>query len=226
MLNGKARVSGGAAHSIDWQLNLRDGLHQAEFDTRWRRHHARPQQSFDMMKENCAADNDAYQKSNITPQDRRPDRSASAINIATIRDDPISFKRWAGCEGTHVGQWRHLIEDTSRGYKSRRVLQHETTYREQPSDTNGARINDNRSDGCIVEMLGKKRWAAAKSHEPFCQKLPHGDPKLYHLSNQRILAEQDEENRQIRMSRHPRSDNNIPEFVEKGKKKDVTDAGR
>lgn len=215
MVHGLVRVSSGSANNIDWQLNLRGGLHQAEFNTSWKRHYARPQQSFDMMKENCAADNDAYQKSNITPQDRRMDRSATSINIATIRDDPISFRRWAGCEGTQVGQWRHLIEDTSRGYKSRRALQHETTYREKTGDSHGARVTDNRSEGCIVEMLGKKQWTQAKHHDPLCAKLPHGDPKLYHMTNLRILGVQDEPNRAKRIARHPRTDNDIPEFENK-----------
>lgn len=211
MCQGLVRVSSGAAPTIDWQLNLRGGLHGNEFQTTWRRHHARPQQSFDMMKENCSADNEAYQKSQITPQDRRPDRRSGAISIATIRDDPISFKRWAGCEGTQVGQWLHLIEDHSKGYKTRRQVQFETTMREKPGDPNGARICDNRSDGCIVEMLGKKRWVGAQSHDSLTARFPVGDPKLYHLAQMRILPEPDEGNRQLRRSKQPRTDADIPE---------------
>lgn len=203
MLQGSRRTSG-AAHSIDWQLNLRDGLHRAEFATKWRRHYARPQQSFDMMKENCGPDNAEYQRSHITPQDRRIDRRSGALPIETIQDDPISFHRWAGCEGTHVGQWKHLIEDHSRGRKTRRAIQAETTLRGNSQDPNGARITDNRSDGCIIEMLGKKRWTGAQSHEPLATRFPHGDAKLYHLSNLRLLPETDEENRQLRMSKQPR----------------------
>lgn len=211
MLQGLVRVSSGAAPTIDWQLNLRGGLHGKEFDTKWRRHHARPQQSFDMMQENCSADNEVYLNSQITPQDRRPDRRSGAISIATIRDDPISFRRWAGCEGTQVGQWIHLIEDHSRGHKTRRQIQHETTMREDPNDVSGARICDNRSDGCIVEMMGKKKWVGAQSYDPLVAHWPNGDPKLYHLSQMRIVPQSDEENKQRRMSKQPRTDANIPE---------------
>lgn len=210
MCQSLLRVSSGSAPTIDWQCNLRGGLHGNEFDTKWRRHHARPQQSFDMMQENCSAANDAYQNSQITPQDRRPDRRSGALSIATIRDDPISFRRWAGCEGTQVGQWVHLIEDHSRGHKTRRQIQHETTMRENPNDPNGARICDNRSDGCIVEMLGKKKWTGAKSSDPLAARFPNGDPKLYHLSQMRIVPEADEENRERRKSKQPRTDANIP----------------
>eukprot|EP00933_Yihiella_yeosuensis_P037321 TRINITY_DN3121_c0_g4_i1.p1 TRINITY_DN3121_c0_g4~~TRINITY_DN3121_c0_g4_i1.p1 ORF type:complete len:329 (+),score=42.72 TRINITY_DN3121_c0_g4_i1:121-1107(+) len=214
MLERRIRRSGGAAQEIDWQLNLRGGLHQREFEGKWRRHYARPQRSFDMMKENCAADNDAYQNSQITPQDRRPDRREGAISIATIRDDPISFRRWPGCEGTEVGAWRHLVDDRSRGYKARRHIAHEVTLRENKNDPNGARITDNRSSGCIVEMMGKKKWAYAKSHDPLKAHWPTGDAKMYHLSQIRNLAEADEESRALRKARHPRTDDNIPEVRE------------
>jgi len=212
MLRGSQPRLGGGAHGLDWQLNLRDGLHRSESQgTSWRRHFARPQQSFDMLKENCSIDNAEYQKSEITPHDRRPDRRSGAISCATIRDDPISFRRWPGCEGTQAGQWSHLIEDRRYGHKARRQIQHETTLREYPKDKNGARIQDSRSDGCLVEMMGKKRWQAASHHEPLAQKWPKGDPKLYHLSNRRLLPEQDEASRALRMNKTVRADVDIPE---------------
>lgn len=214
MLNGLTRVSSSKANGIDWQLNLRGGLHQNEHkaeDRKWKRHYARPQVSFDMMKENCAATNADYQRYEITPQDRRKDRREGAISIETIRDDPMAFRRWPGCEGTQVGAWRHLIEDRSRGYKGRRHLQHEVTLREYPGDKNGAKITDNRFDGCVVEMLGKKKWIGHEHHDSLHQRWPQGDAKLYHLSRKRILPEPDEENRNQRMSRQVRTDVNIPE---------------
>mmetsp|Transcript_7056 Transcript_7056/g.13277 ORF Transcript_7056/g.13277 Transcript_7056/m.13277 type:complete len:333 (-) Transcript_7056:55-1053(-) len=213
--NGLTRVSSGATHSINWQCNLRDGAHIKYSASKWKRHYARPQQSFDMLKENCSPENVAYQNSQVTPHDRRIDRRHAALPHATIRDDPISFKRWAGCEGTSVGAWRHLIEDRSRGYKARRQLQYECTLRENPEDPNGARIMDNRSDGCIMEMSGKKKWLGATSHDHLVAHWPHGDAKLYHLSQTRLLPEADEENRALRMSRHPRTDALIPETREK-----------
>jgi len=208
LLGKLARVSSGT-QNIDWTLNLRDGLHQQP-EVKWRRYFTRPQQSFDMMKENCASDNAAYQKSAVTPHDRRPDLFTGSISIGTIRSDPISFKRMHGCEGTNVSQWRHLIDDRSHGLKSRRQLAFETTLREDPRDPNGARICDNRSDGCITEMLGKKQWVGSRSHEPLAQDPPEGDPKLHHLSKLRIIPVEDEENRYLRMSRRqPRLDVNI-----------------
>jgi len=212
MLNGVVRKSSGFAPSIDWQLNLRGGLHRNgnEF-AKWKRHFARPQVSFDMMKENCSLTNEEYQNTQVTPQDRRPDRMTGAIPVATMRDDPISFRKWPGCEGSQASQWRHLIECRRYGHKGRRQLQFETTLRENSTDKNGARIMDTRSDGCIMEMLGKKKWSAAQHIDPLAQRWPRGDPKLYHLANKKVLPAQDEENRRARMTKCPRTDANIPE---------------
>ncbi|CAK9108122.1 Uncharacterized protein SCF082_LOCUS50305 [Durusdinium trenchii] len=107
--------------------------------------------------------------------------------------------------------WRHLIEDTSRGRKVRRHIEYEVTLREDPKDPNGARIHDTRNHGCVVEMLGKKKWVAHQHHDPLVARWPTGDPKLYHLSQQRILPEPDEENRELRKHKQPRTDVNIPE---------------
>lgn len=68
MCNGLVRVSSGAAPKVDWQLNLRNGMHQNEFNTKWNRHYARP---------------------NPLPFEYVP--------------EPISFRRWPGCEGTQAG---------------------------------------------------------------------------------------------------------------------------
>jgi len=208
MLNNLTRVSSTQAHQIDWQLNLRDGYHKTA-DDKWRRHHTRPQQSFDMMLENCALANDAYQKSHITPQDRRPDRRTGAISIECIRDEPMSFRRNPGCEGTQVGQWEHLIQDRRYGHKARTQLGHETTLRTQKDDPNGARIEDTRSNGCIVEMLGKKKWLGHVSPDFMSAEPPEGDTKLYHMSRMRIQHEPDEDNRQMRMNKQVRTDANI-----------------
>mmetsp|Transcript_126526 Transcript_126526/g.236530 ORF Transcript_126526/g.236530 Transcript_126526/m.236530 type:complete len:333 (-) Transcript_126526:196-1194(-) len=212
MINKLGRVSSVTAPGIDWQLNLRNGLHQQpDPKGSWRRYFSRPQASFDMMAENCAADNADYKTSIITPQDRRPDRRTGAIAISTIRDDPMSFKRWPGCEGTHVGQWRHLIDDHRYGRKPKRQLRHEVTLREDPKDPNPCRINDNRSDGCIVEMMGRKRWYDSNHWNPRAARPPEGDPKLHHVSRTRIMPEADEENRKKRMSKQKRLDEGIGE---------------
>jgi len=209
MLHNLTRCSSGQAHQIDWQLNLRDGYHQKADVDKWRRHHTRPQQSFDMMAENCAASNTAYQTSHITPQDRRIDRRSGAISTETIRDDPLSFRRNPGCEGTQVGQWEHLIQCRRYGHKARRQLGHETTLRQHPDDSNGAKVDDTRSDGCIVEMLGKKKWFGHSSPDFLSAPPPEGDHKLYHLSRRRILPEPDEHNRSLRKSKQSRTDANI-----------------
>merc|ERR1740130_2096949 len=175
----------------------------------WRRYYSRPQASFDMMRENCSKDNEAYQRSMTTPQDRKPDPRCGAISIATIRDEPMNFRRNPGCEGTQAGQWEHLIHDRRYGHKARRQLGHETTLRSNPEDPNGARIEDTRSDGCIVEMLGKKKWIGHEAPDFMSAAPPEGDPKLHHLSRKRIQAEEDEDNRTKRMSKQSRSDTNI-----------------
>lgn len=222
MLQKPIRVSGSMAHTIDWQLNLRDSAHsQPEGMMRvvenghatvkpnpdgWRRYYSRPQASFDMMKENCSKDNEAYTKSMTTPQDRKPDPRKGAISIATIRDEPMNFRRNPGCEGTQAGQWEHLIHDRRYGHKARKQLGHETTLRSEPNDPNGARIEDTRSEGCIVEMLGKKKWIGHVSPDYLSAPPPAGDPKLHHLSRTRIQSEPDEDNRAKRMNKHPRAD--------------------
>lgn len=210
MINKLNRVSSSSmAHTVDWHVNLRAGSHNKP-DDKWRRYFTRPQQSFDMMRENCAASNQEYQTSKITPQDRRPDRRKGAISIECIRDDPISFRRNPGCEGTQVGQWEHLIQDRRYGHKARTQLGHETTLRSQSEDPNGARIEDTRSDGCIVEMLGKKKWLGHRSHDALsAPPLEGGDPKLHHLSQRRIMPEHNEENRILRMNKQTRTDANI-----------------
>jgi len=208
MCRNLTRTSSGTAQTVDWQLNLRDSYHKKP-DDQWRRYFTRPQQSFDLMAENCSKSHEKYQTSPTTPQDIhsiRQDRRTGAISIETIRDDPISFKRNPGCEGTQVGQWEHLITDRRYGHKARKQLAHETTLRSQVEDPNGARIEDTRSDGCIVEMLGKKKWFDSKSYEPLAKMPPDGDPKLHHLSRRRILGEQDDENRKLRMNKSVRSD--------------------
>lgn len=213
MCNKLTRTSSGTAQTVDWQLNLRDSYHRKP-DDKWRRHFTRPQQSFDMMAENCSKSHEGYQNSKTTPQDPhsiRHDRRTGAISIETIRDDPISFKRNPGCEGTQVGQWEHLISDRRYGHKARKQLAHETTLRSQSEDPNGARIEDTRSDGCIVEMLGKKKWFESESYEPLAKMPPDGDPKLHHLSRRRILAEQDDANRKLRMNKQVRSDAHLPD---------------
>eukprot|EP00929_Paragymnodinium_shiwhaense_P020315 TRINITY_DN13587_c0_g1_i1.p1 TRINITY_DN13587_c0_g1~~TRINITY_DN13587_c0_g1_i1.p1 ORF type:complete len:341 (+),score=48.19 TRINITY_DN13587_c0_g1_i1:143-1165(+) len=215
MLNGLSRVSSQSSCGIDWQLNLRGGYH-GQPEQKWRRFHTRPQQSFDMMAENCARENDKYQRSHITPQDRRPDPRTGAISIHTIRDDPINFHRQRGCEGSNTAQWRHLIEDRRHGHKARRSLEQETTLRFEEKDPNGAKLSDGRSDGCIVEMLGKKKWVghihpdadAFALHQP----APQGDPRLYQLSRMRIQAEPDEDNRAKRMQKQPRTDEGLSQL--------------
>lgn len=218
MCRGLVRVSSGGAAEIDFQLNLRSGQHTKVDDKwpvepgHWRRYFTRPQQSFDMMKDNCSLLNEAYKTSGITPQDRRIDRRSGALPIEQIRADPMSFRRNAGCEGSQVGLWEHLITDRRHGHKARRQLAHETTMRlGNPKDPSGGKITDNRTDSCIVEMLGKKKWSGGVSHEPLAARPPVGDPKLHHLSRMRILPERDEEDRKRRMTKQPRTDDDIPE---------------
>lgn len=171
--------------TLDWQLNLRDGLHRST---------GRQQN----------AGNESHTPAQITPQDRRLDRRTSGLFSVPIRDEPMIWRR--SCEGLNLGQWGHLVADSRYGNKSRLQLQQETTLRDCPSDTRHARITDNRSDACIVEMMGKKKWHNATHHDPLAQRGPLGDPKLYHVRNLRTLPEEDETNRQLRIRRHTRID--------------------
>ena len=60
------------------------------------------------MQENCGPDNDEYQKSHITPQNgygQRPDRSHSALPIATLREAYAPFSRMSIWQGRkHLAQ--------------------------------------------------------------------------------------------------------------------------
>lgn len=207
MCNRLMRVSSGDAQSIDWQLNLRGGLHQQP-DALWRRHFTKSQVSFDRTKENCARDNEAYQKFKVTPLDRRPDLEANAIHAESLRKDDILFKRWPGAEGTNAGTWRHLVTDHKHGYKSRGALRWETTLREDPNDTYGARIQDSRSDGCITEMLGKKKWHFAENNKDFLSRpVPEGDPKLNYIGTHiGIITEDDQAVTEKRRNKQKRTD--------------------
>jgi hypothetical protein len=203
----RASGSGSSAHCLDWHMNLRNGLHEEEFKkTLWKRHCTKPHQSFDMMNEYCSRTSSEYLKAHTTPLNRRPDRASSALPTVTIRDDKISLKRWEGCEGTNVGQWRHLVEDRSRGAKTRKAIQAEVTMRKGRPTEKFHAITDNRSDACLVEMLGKKRWHGAVSHDPLGRRPPEGDPKLHYFSNMVALSEDIPEYREMRKSKHPRAD--------------------
>jgi hypothetical protein len=203
----RASGSGSSAHALDWHLNLRNGLHEEEIkETRWKRHCIKPHQSFDFMHKHVSGDSADYRSTHTTPLDRKPDRSNGALPIMTIRDDPISFKRWPGCEGTNVGQWRHLIEDRSRGRKTRRAIQAETTMRTGRVSDKFHAVTENRSDSCLVDMLGKKRWHGSVSHDHLARRPPEGDPKLHYLSQMRSLHEDIPEAREMRKSKHPRAD--------------------
>merc|ERR1712029_517703 len=80
---------------------------------------------------------EAYERLLVTPVNRKPDRRASALSMATIRDDwedgceihrgsRGNFVRAFGCEGTNVVQWLHLIKQPG---VHRGQLGHETTLR-------------------------------------------------------------------------------------------------
>lgn len=205
MLTKLVRRTSGAAHMVDWQLNLRGGLQSHKPDAKWRRYFSKPQQSFDAIKENCGPDNAAYQESHVTPRHKKPDRRAGGLTIEQIRNEPFAAQRLAGCEGTQVGQWGHLIKDKKHGAKHRSQLAHETSIRVGPGDESGSRLDDNRTDVCVVEMLGKKKWYGARNHNALAAHPKEGgDVRLHHLSTLKPEAEVDEDNRQLRVSRHPR----------------------
>lgn len=187
MLTHLVRRSSGAAHSVDWQLHLRGADHHKKGGGGWRRNFTRPAQSFDTLKENHEDEvyMAAFRSAATTPVEKQRDRRKAALPIASIRDDwpldegagPLAgnFQRAHGCEGTNVGKWAHLIR---RPGVHRAVLGHETTLRDQRlalpcqkvaggavvlSSRSATPLSDNRSDACIVEMLGRKTWCGSRS---------------------------------------------------------------
>jgi len=168
---------------VCWQMNLRNSAptEMGRFDNKpWRRFHTKGYVSFDRMGENIkqeiyAGDGPTPEHKHITPQDRRPDRSNSALPIATLRDgsdyciEGVRTKmRYPGCEGTALQNWRHLIHPG----KVRDMIKFECTLHEMP---------DNRSDACLVDMLGKKKWqyCTAKDRDTLGPEYP--DPKLEYM---------------------------------------------
>lgn len=181
-----------------WHLNLRcKDAHKPA--NGWRRHFTRPFQTFDHLKSNLADDafRRAYVNSECTPSAGRrwrPDRQKGHWGGILPRDDDANFTRSPGCEGAQAGLWLHLLQ----ARHERAQLAHETTLREACGDESGARVNDNRSEGCIVEMLGKKNWRSPSPRTP--------DLRLHHLDFLKAPTEPDEDNRKIRVSKTPRRD--------------------
>ncbi|KAF4675419.1 hypothetical protein FOL46_001713 [Perkinsus olseni] len=159
--------------SVHWQVNLRSDAAGAQGGPRWRRYHQRSAVSFDRIKENAAREDPRNKLQETTPIDRAPDRRMGALPIRYIREDlPYDSVRYPGCEGTGLQNWRHLIH---RG-KTRTMLRHETTLRGYP---------DSRSDECISDFLGKKRWHFARTRDHVTEI----DSKLKYLSTHSIQSE-------------------------------------
>lgn len=205
MLNRLVRLSSSGVHTVDWQLSLRGNDHTKP-NGRWRRHFSKPAQTFDALRESRKDEvyREQYEKLPGTPDYCRADRFATPL----IRDDQPNFKRAKGCEGTHAGQWLHLLQDRQRGTKNRSQLHHETSLREKPGDPHGARISDNRCEGCIVEMLGKKNWSGTINADPstLAVRPPEGDVRLHHLRYLKVEPEPDEDNWKLRVGKTPRRD--------------------
>eukprot|EP00929_Paragymnodinium_shiwhaense_P028913 TRINITY_DN16684_c0_g1_i1.p1 TRINITY_DN16684_c0_g1~~TRINITY_DN16684_c0_g1_i1.p1 ORF type:complete len:266 (+),score=20.22 TRINITY_DN16684_c0_g1_i1:100-897(+) len=204
MLGRLARLSSGAAHTVDWQLNLRGSDYHTE-DSQWRRYFQRPAQSFDNIKERQADQSlkQKYESSPTTPRDPALDRHSGALPAACRRDTPGDFERYPGCEGAQVGQWSHLLTEKE---VHRDVVRSQTTLRDHHRKKQGfLSLGDNRSDACWVEMMGKKKWFGGKSREPLAQPPPIGDPKLYHRSVLYVQGEPDCVSRKLRMTQHSRA---------------------
>jgi len=200
------RVSSGDAPTIDWQCNLRDGYHQKP-DALWKRYFTGTAVSFDRLNENCVKAGETYRQNYTTPIDRVPDLEANAIHAESLRKDEILFKRWPGCEGSNAGCWRHMVNDHKHGYKTRGALRWETTLREDPADDYGARIQDSRSEGCLIEMLGKKKWNFANNHhDALSAAVPKGDTRLNYLQYMEPKTEVDEPNKSVRQKKTRRRD--------------------
>ena len=101
-----------------------------------------------------------YGNQNVSPPATKWERNQTSLPIATIRDIPLQQVRWPGCEGTALNTWEHMVADKVHGHKSRNNIRWEVTLREHKGylENLGSRISDNRSEGCVTEMLGKKKW--------------------------------------------------------------------
>eukprot|EP00931_Biecheleriopsis_adriatica_P055643 TRINITY_DN32947_c0_g1_i1.p1 TRINITY_DN32947_c0_g1~~TRINITY_DN32947_c0_g1_i1.p1 ORF type:complete len:316 (+),score=58.22 TRINITY_DN32947_c0_g1_i1:83-1030(+) len=213
MLTHLVRLSSGRTHTVDWQLNLRGGTGRKP-EEGWRRHFTKPQASFDVAQERCSKgatgkEAEAYQNQPGTPLDRSFDRNRGAIKTATQRDFPASFQRAPGCEGAQVGMWRHLLAEPQ---VTRQTMEYATTLREQKKGEDaGVRINDNRSDTCWVEMMGKKDWESSRSNNPRAwHPAEGGDVRLHHLNYLKAEAVADEDARKQRTTKEPRRDVKTP----------------
>lgn len=195
------RQTSGGASEINWSLNLRGSM-SAKPDMKWKRYFQRSHQSFDMAQDNFKA----YGATNISPQQKSLERSATSLPIATIRDNALKQDRWPGCEGTALNNWEHLVADKEHGHKSRNNIRWETTLREHKNylENLGSRVADNRSEGCVTEMLGKKKWHFSHSVKNDLA-LPYnqgGDPKLHHI--QPVLGEPDDHSLTLRRNKQKR----------------------
>jgi len=195
------RVSSGGYSEINWQLNLRGGK-AGKPDLKWKRYFSKSHQSFDLAPSNF----ENYDKQFISPAQKKLERSQNALPISTIRDMPIEMKRWPGCEGSATNNWEHLIADRKHGHKSRNNMKFEATLREKAGylEELGSRIQDNRSEGCVTEMLGKKNWhyGHAVANDLALPYGKGGDPKLHHIRP--VLGEPHEESLRLRRHKQPR----------------------
>eukprot|EP00933_Yihiella_yeosuensis_P013019 TRINITY_DN12263_c2_g1_i1.p1 TRINITY_DN12263_c2_g1~~TRINITY_DN12263_c2_g1_i1.p1 ORF type:complete len:334 (+),score=37.93 TRINITY_DN12263_c2_g1_i1:73-1002(+) len=208
MLVRQVRVSSGATHTVDWQMNLRGGIGRRP-EEGWRRYFSKKQPTFDAIQEVCSPTNEAYQKRANTPDCCSFDRSKGGIKIATIRDTPASFHRSSGCEGSQGGIWRHMKQgEPGRPAADRNTVQHQSSLRVQKGyEGQPNNISDSRNDACVVEMLGKKTWNDSRARDPLAHPPSEGgDAKLYQLHFLKVESQPDEGNRKLRMSKTPRRD--------------------
>ncbi|KAF4665219.1 hypothetical protein FOL47_004699 [Perkinsus chesapeaki] len=159
--------------SVHWQVNLRSKHAPSKEFPKWQRYHQRAAASFDRIKENMSRDDPRSRMQETTLIDRVPDRRVGGLLIRHIREDlPYDSLRYPGCEGTVLQNWRHLIHPG----KTRTLLRHETTLRGFP---------DNRSNECVSEFIGKKRWHFANTLDHITEI----DSKLKYLSTHQIQSE-------------------------------------
>jgi len=204
--NMQGRVSSGGVPEINWQLNLRNSL-SGYPDKKWKRYCQRPHQSFDMAKENF--NNDNYKNQNNSPILKQYERNQSSLPMATLRDTPLKLDIWPGCEGTALNTWEALVSDKKHGHKSRDSIKWETTLREKEGYLKnlGSRLQNNRSEGCISEFLGKKKGpgygAFPVENELAKPYREGGDPKL-NVIQPMHLGEKDDRVLQLRRNKQER----------------------
>merc|ERR1719362_280195 len=134
-------------HSLDWQLNLRDGMHRSAPSV---------MNSTATGTNSTRGDENHSSQMTAQKQSRDKDRRSITASVESIRhgsEDAGDVAQWS--------QWRHLIKDKSHGAMDRAAFRNMTMPRSYTRDTLGGR-NNSRSDG---DSLGEESRQLRRSRQ-------------------------------------------------------------